>query len=56
MRRTIVAAVAVLALALGLCTAGHVAVNRAVAEAEGVDVHTVYECLQAVFKKFKKFL
>ena len=29
---------------------------RAVAEAEGVDVHTVYECLQAVFKKFKKFL
>ena len=34
MRRTIVAAILVLALALGLCALGHAAVNKAVAEAE----------------------
>ena len=65
MRRTIVAAVAVLALALGLCTAGHVAVNRAVAEAGALidsarraarlgDVDTARDRLRALSERWEK--
>ncbi len=65
MRRTIVAAFAVLALALGLCTAGHAAVNRAVDEAGALidsarraarlgDVDTARDSVRALSDRWEK--